>query len=248
MYVLYADDAGSPGASTEKHFILAGVALFEAHGYFLDKALREVAEATGLARPENLEFHGNAILSRRGLWRKLNDVSKARAVIISALKAAFTLEGDWRLFGVVIEKAARPDVDHVEYAFEHLVSRFDLFLSRKQRQSGRDNKGLIVFDHSTKETRLQALAHQFRNSGHSWGKTHHIADVPFFVDSRATRTIQYADLVSYALWRAFEKDDWEFYDIIARKFDRDGNVIHGLIHERYANSSCPCAYCASRRA
>ena len=53
----------------------------------------------------------------------------------------------------------------------------------------------------TERMRLQSLAAEFKAVGHSWGVTHNLADVPLFVDSRATRLIQYADLVAYAMWR-----------------------------------------------
>jgi Protein of unknown function (DUF3800) len=247
MYILYVDDAGSPRNSEEKHFVLGGVALFEAHGYFLQNELERVVASTGLVQPETLELHGNEMQSGRGRWRPLRGRTERRAIITSALEQGFKLQGDWRIFGVVVEKAARPGVDPVEYAFEQLCARFDMFLSRK-RHDGKPQKGLIVLDKSASETRLQGLTAEFRRSGHSWGQLRNFADVPFFADSRATRLIQYADLVTYALWRAFEKDDWEFYNLIHRKFDSEGGVVHGLLHERYANSSCPCAYCNSRRA
>lgn len=246
MYILYVDDAGSPTNNQNKHFVLAGVALFEAHGFFLQNELEKVVASTGLVDPETLELHGNEMQSGRDRWRPLRGKAERRSVISDALAQAFKLRGDWRLFGVVIEKAAIAGRDPVEYAFEQLCSRFDMFLSRK-RHSGKAHKGLIVLDKSTKETRIQGLTAEFRRSGHSWGRTHNLADVPFFADSRATRLIQYADLVAYALWRAFEHNDWEFYDQIHHKFDSEGGVVHGLLHERYANSSCPCVYCASRR-
>jgi len=49
-----------------------------------------------------------------------------------------------------------------------------------------------------------------------------------FIDSRASRLIQLADLVSYAIYRHYEKNDSQFYSIIAHKIDNDGNQLHGL--------------------
>ena len=73
-----------------------------------------------------------------------------------------------------------------------------------------------------------------------------LADVPFFVDSRATRGIQYADLVSYAIWRKYEENDDEFFDVIAGWFDSEGGVVHGLHHYRNRNDACDCPSCVSR--
>ena len=73
-----------------------------------------------------------------------------------------------------------------------------------------------------------------------------MVDVPFFVDSKATRGIQYADLVAYALWRKFERGDTEFFDVIANWFDSEGGVMHGLHHYRNRNDLCDCPSCVSR--
>lgn len=246
MYILYADDAGSVSNHTERHFVLGGIALYEAHAYFLQQALDGIANKSGLADPATLELHGNEILAGRKRWRAMRDRTHRRQLIKDALQAAFDLKGDWRLFGVVIDKAAVAPRDSTEYAFEQLCSRFDAFLQRK-KFDGKNQKGIIVFDKSTQETRIQSLTSTFRQDGHSWGKIRTLADVPFFVDSKATRAVQYADLVTYALWRYFEKSDDEFFNIIAKKFDTDGGVVHGLLHERYANSTCPCPYCKTRR-
>ncbi|WP_431313201.1 DUF3800 domain-containing protein [Vreelandella indica] len=54
------------------------------------------------------------------------------------------------------------------------------------------------------------------------------SEVPAFIDSEATRLIQLADLVAYALFRKYEKDDDQFSSIIERKFDYFGGVQHGL--------------------
>jgi len=246
MYVLYIDDSGSAGNPNEKHFFLGGIALFERQIYHLDQTLETLVADTGLPEPQKLELHGNEILAGRKKWRQVRDRKARRAIISDALAKVSTIRGKSRLFGIIIEKAAIPGRDPVEYAFSQLCSRFDQFLTR-QRHDGQDQRGLIILDKSTRETRLQTLSTEFRTEGHDWGRTRWIADVPFFVDSRATRIIQYADLVAYALWRKFECGDTEFFDIIRDRFDASGGVVHGLHHERYANSACDCPYCQTRR-
>jgi hypothetical protein len=87
---------------------------------------------------------------------------------------------------------------------------------------------LILFDKSSTERRIQTLAKEFKISGHSFGKTRNYAEVPVFIDSEASRLIQLADLVSYAIFRHFEFNDSRFYDLISSCFDSDGGVVHGL--------------------
>ena len=226
--------------------MLGGIALFERHVVHLDRALNAIAYGTGLPDPDELEFHGSYMLPGSKKWRAIRGVENRREVIREALDVTAQLQGYWCLFGAVIDKAAISPRDPVEYAFEQICSRFDHFLNRR-KFSGQQQRGLIVIDKSARETRLQELATRFRKLGHSWGRLRWIVDVPLFVDSRATRAIQYADLVTYAMWRKFERGDPEFFDLIKRKFDTQGGVVHGLLHERYADSSCDCPYCESRR-
>jgi hypothetical protein len=81
----------------------------------------------------------------------------------------------------------------MEVAFEHIASRFDRMLGRLYK-GGDTQRGLIVLDKSTYETSLQGLATTFRTKGHQWGQLHNLSEVPLFVDSKATRMVQFADL------------------------------------------------------
>ena len=242
MHLLYLDDSGSVKNQGERYFILAGIAIFERQAYWLQKALDDLADSWGSLESDLREFHGNQILAGRGRWRGVQ-LGQRRAVIRDALTTAQSLaEDQWRLFGVVVDKQARSPEDPVEYAFEQLCNRFDRFLSRLYHR-GYSQKGLIVLDKSSEETRLQSLATEFRTIGHRWGVTRNLVDVPLFVDSRATRCIQYADLVAYAMRRKFELGDDEFFNIISPFFDREGNVVHGLHHYRNRDESCDCPSC-----
>jgi hypothetical protein len=243
MHLLYLDDSGSVKNQDEKHFILAGVAIFERQAYWLQKALDDLANSLGHSESDPFEFHGNQILAGRGRWRRIR-IEQRRAVIREALATAQSLLPDqWRLFGVVVDKQSLSPEDAVEYTFEQLCNRFDRFLSRLYHQDGHNQRGLIVLDKSSEETRLQSLATEFRTIGHRWGVTRNLVDVPLFVDSRATRCIQYADLVAYAIRRKFERGDDEFFNVIAPFFDREGGVVHGLHHYRNRDESCDCPSC-----
>ena len=135
---------------------------------------------------------------------------------------------DVRLFGAVVKKTALPGCDPVEHAFEQLCNRFDLFLRRLYTKHNDPQRGIILFDKSTTEQRIQTLAREFKSAGHSWGKTKNYAEVPVFLDSRASRLIQLADLIAYALYRFYEANDNEYYRVINRCFDAEGPVEHGL--------------------
>ena len=247
MYLLYLDESGDVSRRDEKHFVLAGIAVFERQAYWLQKGLDDLAAVLGHPAPGTLEFHGNAIWgARKGSWWRKFPLQYRRAVIKDGLMSAQSLLPiQRRLFGVVVDKSACSREDPVEYAFEQICSRFDGFLRRLYYQRN-PQKGLIVIDKSAHETRLQSLASEFRAFGHRWGTITNLVDVPFFVDSKATRGIQYADLVAYAMWRKYERGDGEFFDVIANWFDSEGGVVHGLHHYRSQDDFCDCPACLSR--
>lgn len=213
MHLLYLDDSGSVTDSSQRHFILAGIALFERQTHWLQKELDNLVDTLGHPYPDQLELHGNQILAGCNWWRGVPREQR-RDVIRQGLELAFTLRGQWRLFSAVVDKQSLSPRDPVGYAFEQLCSRFDQFL-RRLHLRGDSQRGLIILDRARRaqqEMRLQSLASEFKGVGHTWGVTRNLADVPLFVDSRATRIIQYADLVAYALWRKFEKGDDESSD------------------------------------
>jgi Protein of unknown function (DUF3800) len=233
MYLLYLDDAGSSSNTDDKHIVLAGIALFERQVHFLQTALDELAQniimrLTEDRQREDVEFHAVNILNGRKFWHQFKPLAVRRKILTEALTITKKLRGEYALFGVVVEKAAIGETDPFEYAFEQICARFDMYLGRDYKQDLKAKRGLVVLDKSTRETRLQTLTREFRRDGHTWGKLRNFVDVPFFVDSEATRAIQYADMVAYALWRKFEKNDPAFYEVIETGFDAQGGIRHGL--------------------
>jgi Protein of unknown function (DUF3800) len=212
-------------------FILAGVAVFERQTHWIEQSLNAIAEKVNPNQPQEVELHGSPMRSGKGIWRQFTQAERVQ-LIKDALEAGITKERSTsaRLFACVIEKAAFPvnNKDAVEYCFEQLVSRFDLFLKRRHIKHNDTHRGLMLFDESSTEKRLQTLAREFKYSGHSWGKTHNYAEVPVFLDSRATRLIQLADLVAYAVFRHFEHGDSQYFDLIKDRFDSEGGVEYGL--------------------
>ena len=105
---------------------------------------------------------------------------------------------------------------------------------------------LFVMDESSYENTLQGLARRFRERGTRWGNLRNLSEVPMFVDSEASRIIQLADLLSWAVWRRYELGDTRFFDRIVGRFDAAGGVIHGLVHFKAPGTDCSCPACLSR--
>lgn len=101
-------------------------------------------------------------------------------------------------------------------------------------------------DKSSYENALQSLARIFRVQGTRWGNLRNLAEVPLFVDSQASRIIQIADLVAWAVWRRYEFQDTRYFDKIVSRFDSEGGVLHGLVHFGPTDENCHCPACLSR--
>jgi hypothetical protein len=226
MYLLYADESGSVGDPKQEFFVLAGFCVFERQGYWIAKELDKIASRFNPADPTSVELHGNPMNSGKGIFRRFPKADRGNA-IEDALKIFLASHPSNRLFASVIKKAKVSPADPVEFAFEQLASRFDQYLTRLHR-TGDSQRGVISFDKSTYETTLQSLATDFRTIGHKWGIIRNFSEVPLFLDSKASRLIQLADLIAYAIFRNYESGDSKLFSIIQNRFDSEGGINHGL--------------------
>lgn len=213
----------------QKYFVLAGVAVFERKTHWVEQELNKIAQRFNQVAPHDIELHGSPMRSGRDGW-KLFPLTDRLDAIKDALKLG--VKGHHpkgvRLFAAVIDKTAFQGSDPVVHAFEQIASRFDLFLSRLYAKYNDPQRGVMVFDKSSTEQRIQTLAREFKYVGHTWGQTKNYAEVPLFLDSKASRLIQLADLVAYAVFRKYEHGDSSFFDEIKDCFDSEGGINHGL--------------------
>jgi hypothetical protein len=238
LYLLYADDSGSPTDKSQEYFVLGGVAIFERQVHWINLELEKIAARFNPTDSRAVELHGSPMLNGKHGWE-----SVPRAVRIQTIKDSLGVLAVSKqssvAFCVAVKKSTIPSVDPVEWAFEELCKRFDFFLKlmyRKRKEVDRDTnyasnepqRGLMIIDESTKETSLQRLAIDFRTRGHSSGILRNLTEVPLFVDSRATRLVQLADLISYATFRLVERNDSSFIDVFRHRFHQVSGVEHGL--------------------
>jgi Protein of unknown function (DUF3800) len=171
-------------------------------------------------------LHGSPMKQGKGQWKTIPGDDRARAFQDSLTVLAASHNSN-RLFGVAVRKALISPRDPVEYAFEQLLSRFDQYLARLHK-SGDTQRGLVILDRNSNEQSLQNLAREFRTIGHRWGVLRNLSEVPLFLDSKASRLIQLADLVSYSFFRHIEHQDSSLFSIIQDRFDTEGGIVHGL--------------------
>jgi hypothetical protein len=165
--------------------------------------------------------------SGKGEWRGIPKETREQ-IIIDVLNLVAS-DSNIRLFASVISKAATSHIDIVGDQFTQVASRFDMFLGRIYKNQKTPQRGIAIFDKSTEEITIQRLSHVFTNTGHQWGnRLNNFAEVPLFLDSKMSRLIQVADIISYSIFRHFEHNDSKYFSIIQNRFDAEGASIYGL--------------------
>ncbi len=209
---------------SHKYSVLAGFATFSNNTYWIKKEIdRIMLKYTGRA---DLELHASPIRTGKGFWR-----SYPQAVRSAILEDVLHLINDnysqrFVLFGAVMNNKI-PNVS--ETLFAQITSRFSMYLNRNNKKCGKYEKGLAIFDKSKKEDKYQNLSMDYQTLGNQWNyvlKT--FAEVPVFLNSEMSRSIQVADLIAYSLFRYYEHNDDSYYSIIQNCFDKDAKKTYGL--------------------
>ena len=130
------------------------------------------------------------------------------------------------MFGAVISNSVE---DVPEELFSQFTSRFDKYLKHKFLKHDESARGLAIFDKSKMENQYQNWSKIYQTLGNRLNeKLNNFAEVPLFLDSSISRSIQVADLIAYSLFRNFEYGDDSYYSIIKDCFDKENNRQHGL--------------------
>lgn len=247
MYLLYVDESGLPKGSDE-YFVVAGLAIHEEDCYPLAMSLESLQRRKFGAQNAKLELHASRMWSGRHEWARVAQPSRQgllRAVNHHLATWQSTAGRAPRFFAVAVHKRSFP-VRTLERAHEQLFSRFDEFLTRQYR-AGEAHRSLVIADDSSYEGLIQTLVPKWKSLGTRMGRLHSFADVPLFVDSRASRLVQAADLVAWSVWQYYENHHVEHIEELSPRFDSDAGVQHGLTHLVRRYSSCACVPCESRR-
>lgn len=246
MYLLYLDDSGSPKNLSEEYFVLGGFIIHENKLYWINKHLDTLAATISSQFPDSVEFHASEIYAAKDeIWKVLNK-EKRKQIIKDVLGVLQRESKNIAVVGCAVKKTDYQDIDPVELAFKELCSRFDLFLKRQYHNENKKDQGIIIFDDSSHETSIQNLSKKFRTIGTEWGVINNIQEVPLFVDSKASRAIQLADHIAYAIFRRYQARDLTYFEKIEKYIDSDQNRMHGLVHKT-TDTQCTCPACLTRR-
>ncbi|UTY23145.1 DUF3800 domain-containing protein [Treponema denticola] len=224
MYLLYADDSGVISDPKVKYSVLAGFATFENQTYWIQKAVDDIMlKYIGRA---DLELHASPIRSGKGIWRSFPKENRESILKECLDYVKNNYPRQFILFGAVIDNSTESVPENL---FTQITSRFDKFLTRKYLKNKEPARGLAVFDKSKMENQYQNWSKIYQTMGNQWKeKLNNFSEVPLFLDSEMSRSIQIADLIAFSLFRNFEYNDNAYYSIIKDCFDKEKNLQHGL--------------------
>ena len=270
MYLLFADESGTHGSSHT--FVVGGLAVHEHDAQNLQRSLASVVEpyaATARLSPEDLELHAAVMRNAKhpSGSTKAKPVSPwalvPRQDRLKCLDDAYRRIASFRpsdvnlpvvLFGVVLDKnfhAAWSTIERERFAYEVILNKFDVMLKRVRQVGNNSNRGLVIHDRRVVAERdIQEWTREWQKAAGTVGQLRNMADVPLFADSRASRLIQAADLVSYALYRHYDpgRKNRDYVENLWDKFDTANGAMHGIVHysPSFGAGSCQCKPCQGR--
>lgn len=228
MYLLYLDDSGCPSDQSQKFFVMAGFCIFERQTHWLDSHLTPIAARFDCDNPQNIELHANPMRSGSDGWKNYSPTERVQA-IVDALSLLSNKQLRVRVFASVIEKSLVSDRSEIiPLSFESIAVQFDEYLASLYRFRKSAQRGLVIFDKSDFEMKVQLLSHRFKHAGHRSGRLKNFAEVPLFCDSKSSRLIQLADIVAYWIYRRYEAKDERGFSLIEPYFHSFGGFKHGL--------------------
>lgn len=157
------------------------------------------------------------------------------------------------LFSVAVDRRFHStwnDLERERWAYEVLLGKFDDMLKTLRRRQ-LANRGLVIHDRRVvAEQDIQNWTAAWRATAERISQLQNLADVPLFADSRATRLLQVADIVSFAVFRFYNPltQDASSFNTIWPMFHGEGGITHGCVHftPSYGQGSCDCAPCEQR--
>jgi hypothetical protein len=241
LYLLYIDESGR-AANPAEHFVLGGLCLHESEVKRMHLSAESILTQYLGQSPDAIEIHADHIRSGRGRWRSIPIETRD-----SILRDLCNLLGRApALFCVVRAPEAVASVDPLERSLEELLLRFHSYLARLRGPSQK-RLGIVVADKSRYEATVQQVVYQWRSIGTRFGRLHRLVEVPLFIDSRATRMVQLADVVVHVTYRRYTAADKSLFELILPGFVAESGIRHGLVHLAKNYRSCPCPACISRR-
>lgn len=234
MYLAYLDESGSPDDPNSEFFVLGGIMLFERQTHWLESRINPIAarfEADGTYR----ELHAGPMRAAKDGWDKFSPAERAQATA-DVLRLLENKQSKVSVVAAVIEKSMLRPAEILPYCYELLATCFDDWLAYRYQKYGEPARGIFILDRSKSavELNMQTLHRVFKHTGHTSGKLRNFAEVPMFLDSKASRLIQMADNIAYWIYRRYQALDNRGFEIIEPHFFKMGSgrtSLHELVSD-----------------
>lgn len=272
MYLLFVDESGTHGGSHA--FALGGLAIHEDDAARLQKRLDDlVIDSLGRVPPnlDEYELHASEMRNAKKPPSTSLEVPRIWALVPRQVRLGLLADvyseivnfvpsdplQPLALFGVAVDRNSRSrwaPLERERFTYEVLLNKFDVMLRRLRDRRGKPNRGLVIHDRRVvAEHDIQSWVSEWRSVAGTVGQLKNLADVPLFADSRATRLLQAADLVSYAMYRRYRPDrpadiSTEYFATLWPRFDVADGATHGCVHftPEFGRGVCDCEPCESR--
>jgi hypothetical protein len=203
-------------------------AVFERSTHWLESRINPIAARFSPQDSSAIEFHGSPMYSAKDDWSGVAPADRVQA-LVDVLSLLGNRQLKLRVFASVIEKATMPQDQILERSFEAVAHQFDQYLADMWVRRRDPQRGLVVCDKASYEQKLQALSSLFKHQGHALGRLRNFAEVPLFLDSKASRLIQMADLIAYWIFRYYQSKDARGFQLIEPFILRRANLRVGLV-------------------
>jgi Protein of unknown function (DUF3800) len=227
MQLYFIDDSGtvsSPNKIIQEHFVLGGLSIPEEKWHHLEKEFSLICEHYRISGEVKWRFFGQRIgredkdntLSHLTIAQK-DELRKALLATITKCQSIKVIVGVVHLPTIY----SLPDVNSAEDVYsrlyEPLTENFQYHLQDLSRKTGSKINGLIISDHRNPahDRNLRDLHISLLNfQGNRKQKYENLIENLFLSPSHHSIGIQFADLISGAVFRYFEHKDERWFRLI----------------------------------
>jgi hypothetical protein len=229
MHLFFIDESGTPPKSGEdrsKYFVLGGIIIPEGVWQRIRDGMQGLKTRRRLRGEMKWRFFAPSNDDDRNPMRGLSQAE--RDDIRTELFRIMTAEKSVKFLATVVSAPAayamasvnsQDDIYHL--AYKSITERFQYYLQDLGKTFGRTEYGIVIADHRGRQddTRLRGQ-HQklLHSSGEFISQYRNLVEGLFLAPSHQSVGVQLADLVAGAVWRAYDKDDARWLDLLRPAF------------------------------
>lgn len=210
MYLLYGDESGDPGyTSNLRHFNLSGVVVHESGWESVVDAIIDLKKQYFPSIAAEVELHYKDLRNRKGIYKMLSE------------KERIKLENEvFALIKVAPVHIVTVTIDKFDYVKKHKKpEQVDLFASKQLIKTyerflrKHEERGILIFDERSREKLFRNALSYLQKSEFDW-----IIETIFFAPSKHLDLIQIADFCAYSVLSCKEWGHCQRFGEIKDKF------------------------------